>query len=493
MKIASTLNRLLGISINFNKKTILFIWDVRLRTSKRKSIIRSNVALVPYGSLDCELQYKVIEKFLNRNMDEKFRVKYIKPTKIRSISDGIAEKTPLTYEEKLRYILKIVGEENFDIIRGAFDEYRKDSSISELFEKSALNSTLIERILNQIDIAEEIVKENMSIVVPDIAYTKSRSIKHYSKIYDKKVFIINPYGEVRDISKNESLDPDPSIDEISSMRNNFDKDFDIQNAATEYFRRRIEGEITQDPDALRAFNKRERIKHLDFTDKKVLFLHCIADSANVPIQILSNDDLLLNDYFLWTREMFRIISQDPSKWLIKVHPASKFYPKDYEIISRLILQFQIPTEIIIPEDCSTLEVLQSNAPIFTHSGTIALESAALGQRSICIAGRYGDEIALNVRTFKTIENLARSSTASLQEILKSSPDNSALAATWLFLWRSNYQRGGFISVKHPIQPNMRKLDFQLAQHKICFDFYKKVLSRKFYSDISKLILPYLID
>ena len=466
MKIASTLNRFLGISINLNKKTILFIWNVRLRTSKRKSLIRSNVALVPYGSLDCELQYKVIEKFLNRNMDDNFEVKYIKPIKIKSISSHIVEKTSFTYEKKLEYILKIVGDGNFDIIRGAFDEYRKDSCVSELFEKSAIDLTLIERILSQIDIAKEIVKENMTIVLPDIAYTKNRSIKHYSKEYGKKVFMINPYGEVRDISKNESLDPDPSIAEISSMRNSFDKDFDIQNAAFDYVKRRIEGDLDQDLDAFRAFNKGERKSPFDFTDKKVLFLHCIADAANVPIQIQSSDDLLLNDYFLWTRDMFRIISKDPSQWLIKIHPASKLYPKDYQIINMLILLFQIPSDVIIPEECSTQEVLQSKAPIFTHSGTIALESAALGQRAVCIAGRYGDEIALNVRTIKSIEDLAEINAASLQDILKCSSDSSAVAAIWLFLWRSNYERGRVISVKNPIQPNMSTLDYQLTQHKI---------------------------
>jgi hypothetical protein len=100
---------------------------------------------------------------------------------------------------------------------------------------------------------------------------------------------------------------------------------------------------------------------------------------------------------------------------------------------------------------------------------------------------------LNVRSIKAIENLAERSAESLQEILKNSSENSALAATWLFLWRSNYEHGRVISVKHPIQPNMGALHYLLTQHKICVDFYKKVLSRKFYSDFSMLIRPYFVD
>ena len=493
MKIEQVLSKLLGISVEINKKSIVFIWDLRLRASKKNSYIRSNIALVPYGSLDCELQYMIIEKFLNRNIDDKYEVNYIKPFKIKSKSTHTAVGPLLTYQEKLEYIHTILGDRNFDIIRGAYDEYRKDCIVSELFEKSTIDTSLIDKIQYQIDLAKEIVDGNTTIVIPDIAYTKSRSIKHFSKERNKKVLVINPYGEVRDISSNEALDPDPSAAEIHGMRLLFHKDFDIEDAATSYVKRRIAGDIVQDLDAVRAFNKREREKLLDFTNKKVLLLHCIADAANVPMQIRNSDDLILNDYFLWTREMFRIVSKEPGQWLIKIHPASKLYPKDYQIINRLMVLFQIPTDAMIPEGCSTLEVLQSKAPIFTHSGTIALESAALGQRAVCITGRYGDEIALNVRSIKALENLAEKSAESLQEILKNSSENSVLAATWLFLWRSNYEHGRVISVKHPIQPNMGALHYLLTQHKICVDFYKKVLSRKFYSDFSMLIQPYFVD
>lgn len=435
----------------------------------------------------------MLEKFLNHNIDANFKVDYIKPVKIKSNSTNEINGALLTYQEKLEYLNTILGDRNYDIIRGAFDEYRKDCNVTELFEKSHINTALMEKILHQIDISKEIGSENSTIVMPDIAYTKSRSIKHFSKERKNRVILVNPYGEIRDISMNEALDPDPSAREISSMRNQFHKDFDIENAAERYVKKRMSGDVVQDLDALRAYKKTESERSLDFANKKVLFLHCIADAANVPMQIQNSDDLILNDYFLWTREMFRLISKDPSQWLIKIHPASKLYPKDYQIINRLTLLFKIPSEVIIPDECSTLEVLKSKSPIFTHSGTIALESAALGQKSICIAGRYSDEIALNVRSIKAIENLAERNVASLQEILKNSSDDAALAARWLFLWRSNYERGRVIAVKHPIQPNMNTMDYLVTQHKICLDFYKKVFSKKFYSDFSNLLLPYFVD
>jgi hypothetical protein len=435
----------------------------------------------------------MLEKLLNNNIDVNFKVDYIKPIKIKLNLTNRIYGTLLTYEEKLEYLNTILGESNFDIIRGAFDEYRKDCNVSELFEKSNINTALVENILNQIDTSKEIGLNNSTVVMPDIAYTKSRSIKHFSKERNNRVILINPYGEIRDISSNEALDPDPSAREISSMRNHFNKDFDIEKAAAIYVKKRMSGDVVQDLDALRAYKKIETETSLNFTNKKVLFLHCIADAANVPMQIQNSDDLILNDYFLWTREMFRIISKDPSQWLIKIHPASKLYPKDHQIINRLILQFKIPSEVIIPDEYSTFEVLQSTSPIFTHSGTIALESAALGQRSVCVAGRYSDEIALNVRSIQAIENLAERNTASLQEYLKNSSENATLAATWLFLWRSNYERGRVIAVKQPIQPNMKTMDYLVTQHKICLDFYKKVFSKKFYSEFSNLLLPYFVD
>jgi hypothetical protein len=195
------------------------------------------------------------------------------------------------------------------------------------------------------------------------------------------------------------------------------------------------------------------------------------------MEIIKSDDIVLNDYFLWTREMFKIISKDPSHWYIKIHPASKLYPKDFDLINRLMAKFDIPKEIIIPEEISTLQVLRSKAPIFTHSGTIALESAALGQRSVCIKGRFDDDIAFNVRSMKEIEILSAHKNSSLQEILKHDQDKTSLAAVWLYLWRSNFERGGLIACKQPIQPNMSPREYLMTQNRICIEFYKKILVR----------------
>lgn len=489
MKKTSLIDKYLRLSVNLNRAIILLLWDLRLRASARSSQVTSNIALFPYGAIDCELQYKIIEKYLNRITDKKFTINYIKPIKRPPGWKAHDDEVLLSYDEKLEYLYNIVGISNVDLIRGAFDEYRRRCSVVELLEKSTIDKELIQDIIYQINSAKKIVDENMILIMPDLAYAKNRSIKHFAKKKEKRVLIINPYGEVRNISNYGPLDPDPSKEELQNIKERFSDDFDIQGAAITYVKKRVSGDITNDLDAQRAFGKRQMETSLNFANKKILFLHCIADSANVSIEIALSEDIILNDYFLWTREMFKIISKDPSKWLIKIHPASKLYPKDFEILGRLMKKFMIPNEIIIPEEISTLQILRSKAPIFTHSGTIALESAALGQQSVCVKGRFDDDIAFNVRSMKEIERLSTEEPSSLQEILKNNQEKSILAATWLFLWRTNFDYGEKIAVKHPIQPNMSSRKYLLTQHQICIEFYKKILSKNFHSQLSELLLP----
>ena len=493
MKPKSVLNWFLKLSINLNSTIILFIWDTKLRCSSNNLKITSNIALLPYGSIDCELQYRILEKYLNRNTENNVAINYVKPIKTQLVFVDSDQREMLSYEDKLRYFQNVLGSSNFDLVRGVFDDYRRKCSVEELFEVSEVDPSLIKEIYLQIKNMREIVDSNSIFVMPDMAYTKSRSIKHFAKKQEKRVIIVNPYGEVRNISDYGPLDPDPSREELQFIQQQFGEDLDIRDAAHQYVTKRMKGELVQDLDAHRAFGQREVLTLLDYKGKKILFLHCIADSANVPLETSSNEDIVLNDYFLWTREMFRIISKNPDKWLIKIHPASKLYPKDADIINRLILMFKIPREIIVPEEVSTLQVLESKAPIFTHSGTVALESAAIGQRAVCVKGRFDDEIAFNVTSMHEIEQLAALTAPSLQNLLKNTSEQSVLAENWLFLWRLNYERGRIISVRSPIQPNMSARQYLLNSNRICIEFYRKVLSRKFYSQLSELLAPVFKD
>lgn len=200
---------------------------MRLRMSVKSSKITSNVALLPYGSTDCQLQYQIIERFLHRNTDNNFAIKYIKTVKTQSELKKSRNQTLLSYEEKIVYLCEVLGAGNFDLLSGAIHDYRRKCSIEELFEKSNVDHSLIHDIRFQIDTAKEIVDKNEILVRPDIAYTKICSIKHFAREQDKKVFIISPYGEVRNISNYEPLDPDPSREELQLIPDQVGRDIDI--------------------------------------------------------------------------------------------------------------------------------------------------------------------------------------------------------------------------------------------------------------------------
>jgi hypothetical protein len=351
----------------------------------------------------------------------------------------------LHYHEKIHFINKTIGYESPDLNRGITDEYRRFCKDSEFTEPSIINKVLVTNILNSIEFSSKIVSSGEIFIITDLAYSKHRAIKYYCAKDKKKLFILNPHGEFRNVTHFKDSDADPSGKEFTDLREVERKSNNYKQLVQENFNKIIYDGNELIPGETEPFIENQLIDTRNLRGKKILYLHCLRDAANLPIKINKIEDLYLSDYFLWADEMFSIIGSEPESWFIKKHPASVLYGEE-EILANLAYKHDIPTEIFLPENYSRSKILQSKAPIFTHSGTIAMESAGFGQKSICVKGKYNDRISYNLSSISEIQQVAKLSASEVSTKLTISRLDSFFAKELLYLWKKTFVAGSDLTV-----------------------------------------------
>ena len=125
--------------------------------------------------------------------------------------------------------------------------------------------------------------------------------------------------------------------------------------------------------------------------KKVLFMHVFRDANQVPLDQQSARQTLFSSYFEWADFCLREVAKKPEEWQVKLHPSSRFYPDEIEIQHQLLKKHGISMDLV--DSCpTTSQILENRWPIFTHSGTIALESAVFGYRSHVCSSRHPEQL-----------------------------------------------------------------------------------------------------
>lgn len=168
--------------------------------------------------------------------------------------------------------------------------------------------------------------------------------------------------------------------------------------------RRFGGGLRADSDSRNAHGGKQKLSVIE-TGKKVLFLHAFRDANSVPIEADSfSKNLLFTNYFEWADFCFRVISEEPNSWLIRQHPSSRFYPGDAEILERLLDRHGLEKSVLMSNAIPTSEIIASRAPVFTHSGTIALETAYSGYRAIVCSTIFPEPLVDRARNTAELEH-----------------------------------------------------------------------------------------
>ena len=349
------------------------------------------VAFFPYSTNDCRTLHEIFAK----------QIAYKHGVQCDVVKSNIYGKNvvnihsaPLSYESKITGLKEY--ERGNEIWRGMADDYRKKCGVSEFFDHSPYNENVIGQIEFSYLKALELIEKYDIFFLTDLAYTFSRTIHFLAKQKNKSVYILNPHGQLLNVSsKSRYPSQNNTIAEFDTDLHLITNDLRQQllKSSEKYFANRIKGTIKSDREALRAYNS--------FTSSNIsnscniLMLHCIRDASRDLPSKEQKYDLESDDYFIWTKKMFSQITNQQEKWKIKIHPSSAQYPGETEIIDRLAEDFQIKASCFqdVP---ATSDIIANQMPVFTYSGTIALETAAAGFKSYVFGTTYPEWIAKRI-------------------------------------------------------------------------------------------------
>ena len=384
--------------------------------SENPGTYKKKVAFLPYSTNDCRTLHQIFAKLLDSTSQYSTEMKTVDA---HAKMDVLQDAENYSYEEKISGLNKLgYGHE---IWRGMADDYRKRCNSGEYFEISPYSSEIMGTIRNSYENARQMVEQYDVFFLPDLAYTFNRTIHFHAKAQNKRVFILNPHGQLLDVS---SSDRYPSqtktVEELCNEFENLNtatKD-ELVKLSKKYFSDRQQGKLKSDREAIKAFN--QKFDNTLPQETKILMLHCIRDaSRELPIK-KENFKLESDDYFIWTKRMFAIIGSEQENWKIKIHPSSTQYPNEIEIIDRLAQIYGIkPT--CFSDVPSTAQILKEKRTVFTYSGTIALETAAAGFRSFVFGSTYPKWMAKRL----TLNDLKKSCYADV-ETLNSKETEKAL-------------------------------------------------------------------
>jgi hypothetical protein len=380
--------------------TIKLLRSVVLELVRKRVILRTNlssreikIGLFPYGTSDCIVLYQLLAEYLKSNGFHSTDVILNRNQQSKSNYIPLSNES-LCYEDRLKELTKICGN-SASILRGIVDEYRKSLNTESFFLNEKISQDFWEQTQDKIAQAKEYAKKYDVLFITEIAYSFCRALHFYALDLGKKVFVINPHGELLDVSCPErKIYHSITYEEVTRLIDRCDEKEKkrLYELSESFFKLRLNGKTPNDVDAVLSFNKPD--SELKRERKKVLYLHCFRDDS----QCLDSNhlkDVINQDLFLWTDKSFQEISREPAKWYIKTHPNHIQYHNESEILAFLLKKHNLNEENII-DTPSTIQVLSDKFPAYTLSGTIALESAAAGYKGFTMSKHYSKEITRQI-------------------------------------------------------------------------------------------------
>lgn len=480
------ITRWTGILSNIFVLYLIFFKSKSLRKYENLSTQQNklSIEMSPYGSYDCILQYVflavifsklgfsvrlrlpesrtllsvnkiLLSSLIGIQMDRRFKIKDHLKLSTGSINRKSILNHAKQFSDQVMLITSLL-EDKPKLALSAIDSFVRTCNVNQFFGEECLDSDLFSDIINlshEIENSEFYQEYSFGShsFIPDSAYLNMGTYKHICELTGAKINILNPNGMLTRLDKGEF--------EYSISQKQLD---DILNGrygeclaeAKLYQEVRMSGRGL-DSDSKRAFANSVSKSSSEFQARKVLFLHAIRDANN----LCSPKPSLFNTYFEWSDFMINAISKgNPEDWYIKIHPSSSLYLNDEEIISRLCAKYGLERKLSesIPP---TRYILESRMPVFTHSGTIALETASVGYKSFVIGSRYPESMVRKVKDYDELLCLINElSLASLVELTSSRISDAAL----LISYKHFAERLAWpISPTKPVSPSLDPLVFSI--------------------------------
>jgi len=178
--------------------------------------------------------------------------------------------------------------------------------------------------------------------------------------------------------------------------------------------------------------KKNKIKLKNFN---ILFLHVFRDS---PYNVIDKNRIFV-DYYEWVIETLKIIKRSKQIWLIRLHPSHKRWGEDQlktlKKIFEKVFHNNLPKNIILEQGLySNLFLIKNSTKIVTFNGSVQLEAACFGKKSISIMSnldeidkdlnfcpktydKYKDLILLDEKKFKKISKIEKNKVINSKYVL----------------------------------------------------------------------------
>lgn len=311
--------------------------------------------------------------------------------------------------ETLSDVILQIGQGDSFLARGILDEVSLKLSPENLLSRRLPRDLRnhVDRILEE---ARRLLDGIDVLVLPDTAYLRNRALASVIFRQGGKVWVVSPSGQSKQIL------PDSVEDEYFDQKlfsNNNEKSLGVDD----YFYSRM-GRVKSREADVRKANEAQGLAEAEIhrSPRKVLLLHSFRDANLFPLGA-KEWTALFPTFLDWADFCLGVISKSPEDWLIRRHPFSYLYPGDDEILHQLIEKHNL-REVSFCDGIPISELISRGHSFFTVQGTIALETAAAGFKSVTCSNLFPEEFVTRAKSIDHLKDLLNSPLADLNEKLE---------------------------------------------------------------------------
>lgn len=408
------------LSIGVNRHS-LSSFDIAI-----KNQMPSQIVFVPYGTPACRFQHKSLAAHIQRNGQASSVVMAHQIFKESDNENSFQDLKFDSFADLLKGIIKLC-QGDLIFATGAVDSFMAMCPSKTFFGNFIVPKDFIELIHATKIQAQDFVFGCSAIVLADGAGLHNRALISSALNTGKRVYVFNPDGDWLEFTHQHGENHRDFENYLKKLSPNA-YDSALAEANT-YLDARFKGKQT-DIDSPGVFLESEN--SIEEGPKKVLFMHVFRDPNQVQLDPESDNRGLFSSYFEWADFCLREVAKNPDDWRVKLHPSSKFFANEIEIQLQLLAKHGISMDLV--DSCpTTAQVLQNRWPIYTFSGTIALESAVFGYRSHVCSSRHPEQLVHIARSESQLMEHLREPPNQIAEPLKTLDNEMArLLLHWVF-------------------------------------------------------------
>lgn len=389
---------------------VLSLWLLDVRDKPRLGAPKprdantgAKLIFFPYSTGACLTQHKAFAAYVARRgidvqvWEPRARVRFVS-SRFPVLSSDSSRIEFSSLRQLLDYLEEFVAGDSL-LARGLIDSFLRLCPAEALGTKPYLTQSFLDWATTQIRAGREFANRSRGVVFGDSVYLPNRAIMSAVLAKGAPVWVINPLGRFRRVS--ESADEVFSTMELEFLREAVTRDSRVQIEAKNYLNRRYSGNDVSDFDSAAAFGGNSAI---GVPEKKILFLHVFRDANGLPVSDPSRS--LFRTYLEWADFVLSSIVDCQDDWAIKPHPSGRYYEGDSEILGAMLTRYGLENVQRL-DNVPTAEILKKRLPVYTHSGTVALETATFGYQAFTCSLLFPREFTTPSLTIEQLKKVLR--------------------------------------------------------------------------------------